>query len=591
MSDDGEPVQRYALADGEAIVVGTVHEEIDAFTIGLLGTTRPLSLDQRASAASAAKRLSRANGRFVAVVVRPARGATDPVATVVADWLPVRTLYYGRNDGRVVVSTSPQLVSDRLGFERALNPDRLVEICLYRNLVDDQTLFLGVQRLYNDEMLVLGPGTCERRPVDRAQFEMPDVPVGRPDDPLCVTLSREMVKRAVALRVAAHRDGPITLLLSAGRDSRVLLALAHELGVSDLVGVCVGTREGFNEAEVAVPFARRLGYRCEAVLEEDVDLRGFLEPHVVDCGYPPKFYNHLTLAAAVTRLGRRGGLLWTGDTAFTYSAKIFSQTLALRGRLRWLPPGFWRLFLPLHPLFRGRSRYAAWLLALDARQALAVSLCPERSLEAAREALKLFGRRAEPLDPAPLLLPGMSATLDRYARLDQRIWYWADHATVWPSGFRSRSLLAASIGARLDYPFKDNVLFAYVNGLYRRLPPHLAYSQWFKDQAYQPWLPRAEWHPKKGLVGRLARWFAEPRKLGDYRDVVASRECLERGIFDAGVVRSLLARSDRLSTGEAGLLWTVLTLELLFRTRTLRPAPPRSGLGASGAPTLEAAPD
>jgi hypothetical protein len=347
------------------------------------------------------------------------------------------------------------------------------------------------------------------------------------------------------------------------------MAIAREIGIRDLLGVCIGAREGFDEASVAVPYARELGYRCEAFLEEDLDLRGHLEPFVAHCGYPPKHYNHLLLSAAFADVRPRGGQLWTGDIGFWYANTVFQKARRLRRTIPWPPPGFWRAFLPLQPIMGGRVRSGMWLLSLDVRQAAAAAMSPARDYESACRVVELVGARRRAFDPAPQLLEGIAGTMSRYPALHRRAWNWMHKDVVAVAGFRSRGLLARDIGAHLDYPFKDIALYAFTAGLHEKLPPGYQYNNWQRHASYEHWLPRERWASKKGLVGRLNRWFRDPKKLGEYRDIIASRDCLQRGIFDQKIVRRLLHKARDLNQHEARLLWIVLTTELLFRGRTL----------------------
>ncbi len=593
-SADEGAVRRFRLIDGEAVITGCIHELVARFTPEMSQTYPLTALGSGMRAAEAVELLSRANGAFVAVVVsgpvfggEAGENGTGIRAHILGDRYSTRLLYYGETASRRVVSTSPQRVSDQLGLGRKLNDARLVDICMYRNLLDSETLFSGVRRLHSDEMIVLTPGSMKRERRSLDAFVMSEVPVGRPDDPLCHDLGRSLIRRAVSLRTRSRSDEAITLLVSSGSDSRVLMAVAREVGVRDLLGVCIGSRETHDESEMARESAEKLGYPCAAFMEEDLDFRGVLEPFVEQCGYPPKYYNHLPLAAAVARLPRRCGQFWTGDEAYGTASSRIARVHDLTSR-PWVPPvSVWRLLVPMLPLLPARVQEPLWIASLDLKEAVAVSLCPETTFRGGRHCLALFGNGGNGLRRVPQYVDGVARLLERHPQMDRGTMKWLWHEVIFGNSVRSRRLLAAVLGARLDYPLKDVVLYALAVGVHAGLPPEYRIGRRWKRELYLPWCPTSEQNGKrKGrLVGSLNRWFADPRKLGDYRDVIASHECLERGVFDRRAVKTLLDRSANLTQGEARLLWMVLTTELLFRTGTLRAS---NGVDRSGPPTREA---
>jgi hypothetical protein len=576
LQSDLPSIRRYDLLDGVAFVIGKIHELVVSFELPPETVDPDRALSGDISAETAVSLLTRANGLFAAVIVRFAGHEASSHITVLGDWLLSRRIYYGRRGGRSIVSTSPQRVSDELGYDRAVDRSRLLHICLARNLVDENTLFAGVKRLHNDEQLLLGEGGLSLRRIDLSTLAWRSAANGE-GPPLCLESGRAMLRRAVELRL---RDAaqPLTLLLSSGTDSRVLMAIAHELGHRDVIGVTVGSREGFDEGEVAERFARQHDYACVRVFEQDLDLRGRLERWVEGLGHPPKQYNQLLLSSAMSTLGERGGQLWTGDTAIGFGGTIYMRVQRLRERLRLPSPGWFKLALPLQRVAPARLRQVLWMLALDPREALALSLASGRTYEWTRRSLALFGRRPGPFVPVPEQYDATLATVDRHPADAPELWYWPYHDIVFPSNLRGRRLVADEIGAHLDYPLKDVVLSSFVSSMNRCFPCEGPYDASlarlglaFKYDVFARWLPRSERHPKAGLIGDLRRWFVDPRKLGEYLDLIRSRECLERGIFDRAVVQALLDRVGRLERIEAQLLWTVLGTELLFRTDLLRP--------------------
>jgi asparagine synthetase B (glutamine-hydrolysing) len=574
ITSDEADVHCFELAGGTAVVVGRIRELVDVCTPEMDHARSPERLSGL-PIHDATRLLTISNGYYLALVLRRGAAAGDapaaPSVTLVRSWIPPRAIFFGATDGRAAAGTSPQLVSDALGFGRRLDSESAFDVCFNRNLVDDRTLFAGVRRLYKDEYLEILPGRVTPHRMQPPYPDMRELTFGASPERIYFDLCRAFVRRAVGLLVRDEPRMPIALLLSGGLDSRALMAVAREVGAENILGISIGRRRGFDESEIAAEHARRLGYPCARFFEEDLDFRGLLESYVVECASPPKYYNHLALESALREIGHRGGQLWTGDVIPFETAvqSIFAE--AVRPKPFWFPrPGFWRLFAPLYPMLPRRARARLWVNQLTPHDACVVNLSSERKLADARAALRLFGRSARPC----AILPHRSEAAERaIARLPaplaaHRRIAWVD--VIFAAVTRSRQLLARRIGARLEFPFNDIALLALGQNIVTRLPPPYRNSREYKKRLYEPWVPTHRELPNRGLVGNLPAWFRDPRKLQPYVDVITSRRCLERGIFDRREVQRLVARLDRLEPHEARMLWTVLTTELLFELDVLR---------------------
>lgn len=574
ITTDETDVRCFELSGGTALVAGRIRELLDFCTPEMEHARGPEGLSGL-PLEDATRLLTNSNGYYLALVLRGGAGAGDapaaPSVTLVRSWVPPRAIFFGATDGRAVAGTSPQLVSDALGLGRRLDRESTFDICFNRNLVDDRTLFAGVRRLYKDEYLEIHPGRVAPRRVQPPYPEMRDLTFGASPERIYFDLCRALVRRAVGLLIGGEPRIPITLLLSGGLDSRALMAVAREVGAENVLGVSIGRRRGFDESAIAAEHAQRLGFSCTRVFEEDLDFRGLLEPYLAECASPPKYYNHLSLEAALREIGHRGGQLWTGDVLSFETAvqPIFAE--AVRRKPFWFPrPRFWKLLAPLRPMLPRRARTRLWVYQLTPHDACVVNLASERKLADARAALRLLGRPARPWE----ILPHRSVAAERaIARQPEplavyRRIAWTD--AIFAAVTRSRQLLADRIGARLEFPFNDIALLALGQNIVTRLPPPYRNSREYKKRLYEPWVPTHRELPNRGLVGDLPAWFRDPRKLQPYVDVIASRRCLERGIFDRREVVRLVSRLDRLEPHEARMLWTVLTMELLFELDVVR---------------------
>lgn len=141
---------------------------------------------------------------------------------------------------------------------------------------------------------------------------------------------------------------------------------------------------------------------------------------------------------------------------------------------------------------------------------------------------------------------------------------WLRNDAFFSAMFPSRHALAQVIGAGFDAPLDDPSLLAFGVSALSRLPAEYLHAKAWKNLAFQDWVPERNRVGKKRLIGGLAEWFREPSKLGSYVDVLASRECLERGLFETAALRALVDRAHRLTPAEGRRLWTVLCMELLI---------------------------
>jgi asparagine synthase (glutamine-hydrolysing) len=123
-----------------------------------------------------------------------------------------------------------------------------------------------------------------------------------------------------------------------------------------------------------------------------------------------------------------------------------------------------------------------------------------------------------------------------------------------------RVSMAVSVESRvplLDYRVAD---------LLASLPPRLKYRggqlKYLFKRAVQPWLPQSVLtrEDKMGFPVPLHLW-AQGRTREFFNDILLSRTCRERGLFDPAVVERLIAQKNAFGRS----LWGLLQLELWHR--------------------------
>jgi hypothetical protein len=564
----------HEASDATLVVLGSLYD-FEQYTTGEGPETHRCDVTAAfTDASSILKTLPLANGCFLAILLRTSRTNAhlggEPVLSILTSWSPPFPIYYGQNGGRIAVSTSPQSVSDFLGYNRAPREDRIVDICLHRYLTDNGTLFEGVFRLYTNQRLDIVGGQVRLHDPDRAAAAPPH---SNPEDPMHLTLGRRLVSQAVRRRA---RSGPVTVLLSNGLDSRTLLAVARQEGLDDVTGLAIGSRRSDDEAAGGKVFAQEHGYECHVFHEEELDLRGILEEYLPTVGFPPRLYNHLLLEAAVRQMPQRGGQLWSGDMGTLEGiGSIYVRLTRLRALYGWIPPArVLKLLQPAGQLLSPRMRTQLWQLSLDTSETLIASLSPHKTPDLTHRALSIFHKRlrdgAKGPKNVPQATPGLVANVARRSGFKWKDWQYLWGDVVYAGALVSRVRLAAQLSARFETPFRDAALGAFSCDVLSTLSPDQLYTRVWKETAFEPWVPRSKRGKKGRLIGDLPAWFRQKTKLADYLDLVASDNCLGRGVFDPITVRALLDRRMNLSGPDAQSLWTILCFEMLFATGVLR---------------------
>jgi asparagine synthase (glutamine-hydrolysing) len=123
--------------------------------------------------------------------------------------------------------------------------------------------------------------------------------------------------------------------------------------------------------------------------------------------------------------------------------------------------------------------------------------------------------------------------------------------------------MAASLESRV--PFLDHKLVEFTSSLPERLKLRRWTTKYVLRQSMKGVLPPAILdRPKMGFPVPLGKWFrgAYAPVLDEY---VLSSRATERGIFNAGFVRSLVEQHRRGVANHSERLWSLVNLEMWFR--------------------------
>ena len=192
--------------------------------------------------------LAAADGHFALIVECP-----DAIVAAVDHCRSVPV--FAVTDGaRACVSNDARAARDHAALT-APDPDSVLEAAMAGYVTGPHTLFRGLSQLEAGEVLVWrrGDAATHRR---RYFAYWPDRFADADEATLAARLAA-VTDRAIA-RVIAGADGaPVWVALSAGLDSRLILAKLVEQGCPNLVAFTYGPR-GTDEARAAAHIARRL---------------------------------------------------------------------------------------------------------------------------------------------------------------------------------------------------------------------------------------------------------------------------------------------------------------------------------------------
>jgi asparagine synthase (glutamine-hydrolysing) len=178
----------------------------------------------------------------------------DGLIVVGADLLGLFPVYWWQAPGGgTVVASSTAVVARHPGYRHGIDVEGLAGLLLAGSTLDGRTLLPGVRRLAPGHLLVVSPG---RPPEEVQQYSYPTQPTAV-EDPGTDAVDGLHEALSVAMDRAMDREGRQVVLLSGGRDSRLLAGYAAASGRA-VGALCLGLPTDF-ECVAARKVARRLG--------------------------------------------------------------------------------------------------------------------------------------------------------------------------------------------------------------------------------------------------------------------------------------------------------------------------------------------
>jgi asparagine synthase (glutamine-hydrolysing) len=447
--------------------------------------------------------------------------------------------------------------------------DTIPEVLSTRSIAGTATMFRGVHRLEPGHRLVFEQGL-----VRTEQYW--DVPIGERHEKLnprdVVERFRDLLQESVRLRLMS--DVPLGVFLSGGIDSSAIAALMARLVDRPIETFSVAFAErAFSELEYSRAVARAIGANAHETVIDDKDFFGALPRLVWHEDEPIAHPSSVALYFVSALAKQRVTVVLTGEGSDELLAGYGKYA---RMMWNWRAGGVYERLLPS-----------------ILRESIAARLVPQLPAAMRRYARRSFLARARTLDELffdnfasiplrdqdNLLTARMAAYRDtaydssrtyferspRASTLLDRLLY-ADIKTYLVELLmkQDQMSMAASIESRV--PFLDHHLVEFA----ARLPDEWKLSGLTTKRvlrmAMKGVLPKTILNrPKMGFPVPFEGWTRSAWS-GVVRDVLLDRRTRERGIIDPQSVDRLINDHVARRTQGGDALWSLLNLELWFRT-------------------------
>ena len=493
---------------------------------------------------------------------------------LVRDRLGIKPLYWTlAGDVLLFASEIKGLLASGL-VEARPNTARLPELLSTRYVSGVETLFQGIQKLLPGHRLVFERGTVQTQ-------QYWNVPVGEHDDaPLTRRRARGLVDQFRSLledsiRCRLMSDVPLGVFLSGGIDSSAIAALMAQMVSTPIQTFSVAFQDRqFNELEHARTVAAAFGTVSHEVVVDDLAFFDALprliwhedEPIAHPSSVPLYFVSHLARQhVTVVLTGEGSDELLAGYGKYMRIAWNWRAGTLYERMPHALREIVARQIVPQLPGRLGRLAQRSFLAMARTPEAMcfdnfaAIRLADQQQLLGPAIRSQAVASVAYGSSAAYFTETGASSTLlDRLLYVDMKT-YLVELLMK-----QDQMSMAASIESRV--PFLDHLLVEFS----ARLPDAMKLDGWTTKrvlrEAVRGLLPDVILkRPKMGFPVPISQW-TRGNWNGVVRDVLLDRRTRERGIVDPPAVEALLRAHAAGQTDGADRLWSLLNLELWYRT-------------------------
>jgi asparagine synthase (glutamine-hydrolysing) len=489
------------------------------------------------------------------------------------DRLGVKPLYWAMAGDRLIFGSEIKAILESGLVRVEANEVALPELLGTRYLSGTETLFKGIHRLQPGHTLVFDKGAVSIR-------RYWDIPAGRQSEELASLSDGDLVRRfrdllEESVRIRLMADVPLGMFLSGGLDSSAIAALMSKMIDRPLQTFSVAFKQrAFSELDYARQVASAIKADAHEIVIDDQDFFGAL-PRLIwhedePIGHPSSIPLYFVSALArdhvkVVLTGEGSDELlagygkypralanWRAAAAYAVVPALFRQWVADR-------------VVPNLPGQIGRYATRSFLAMPRTPEAMffdnfaAVGLRRQRSLLSPAWAAQATPGRAYGPSRAFFDAPnGHSTTLDRLLYADMKT-YLVELLMK-----QDQMSMAASIESRV--PFLDHRLVEFAAGLPPRMKLRGFTTKWILREAVRGILPAEILTRKKmGFPVPFGMWMRGPWQ-DVARDVLLDSRSRHRGIIEPSAVERLIAAHASGVADGADAIWSLLNLELWYRT-------------------------
>jgi asparagine synthase (glutamine-hydrolysing) len=489
------------------------------------------------------------------------------------DRLGVKPLYWASAGNRLLFGSEIKSILESGLIESRAREDALPELLGTRYLSGDETLFEGVYRLQPGHTLTYEKGSITIRQYWDIPTGEESPEIGRTSDADLVRRFRDLLAESVRIRLMA--DVPLGMFLSGGLDSSAIAALMSTMIDRPLQTFSVAFKQrAFSELDYARQVARAIKADAHEIVIDDQDFFGALprliwhedEPIAHPSSVPLYFVSALARDHVKVVLTGEGSdeLLagygkypralanWRAGAAYAHMPAGFRQWVA--NRVVPKVPG--RLGKYAARSFLGMARTPE---AMFFDNFAAIGIRRQEALLSRRIAARATPEQAYGASRTFFDTPnGRSSTLDRLLYADMKT-YLVELLMK-----QDQMSMAASIESRV--PFLDHHLVEFASRLPARLKLRGLTTKRVLREAVRQLLPAEILTRKKmGFPVPFGVWMRGPWKEVA-RDVLLDVRSRQRGIINPQAVEQLIAAHAAGRTNGADAIWSLLNLELWYRT-------------------------
>jgi asparagine synthase (glutamine-hydrolysing) len=475
------------------------------------------------------------------------------------DRLGIKPLFYTVVDGRLAFGSELKVLLQLPELDRRLNWSSVNHLFSAMCTPSAESIVEGVHKLKPGHVLT---ASVLRGIHVRQYWDVDFDPDYGKTESFFVERLRDLLDESVGLRMIA--DVPLGAFLSGGIDSSAVVATMSRLSSQPVKTFSIGFPDtDYNELHYARQVARQFGTdHHELIVDPNVlnvidDLAWYLDEPFGDSSALPT-YMVSKLAAGHVKVVLSGD---GGDELFAgYDRYLKERKERALGKIPWplrkaaafagslAPDGFKGKNFLKHLAFDGADRY------FDANILFRES---EKASLFLPEAYKAIHRDDPRSVWRPFIENGKMHWLSALQYMDLKNYLPNDILTK-----VDRMSMAHSIEARV--PLLDHKMVEFA----ATIPPELKLkgktTKYIFKKAMEGILPDdILYRPKRGFAIPLGRWFRG--RLSTYvRDLLLSRNSVERGLFSQSYVERLIQMNDRGRPLDLQ-LWTLITFELWCR--------------------------